>query len=179
MSTRQRCLHLRTQRSVHMERSCGPPSLQEMPATLAELWNRALMRRANTDSPSAASASNNGTDDAVDETQLQAEVAALLTEEGEGAVLSELLGEIPAGWAAPPRLPGSGPRPPHPPPPNFCTRQRTPRKRISGGCRPPRGTARCTLSTMMPNPSCEYWYATDGSGVVGEDRRSPDTHGST
>eukprot|EP00908_Phaeocystis_cordata_P021070 Transcript_3374.p3 GENE.Transcript_3374~~Transcript_3374.p3 ORF type:complete len:151 (-),score=8.46 Transcript_3374:216-668(-) len=85
-----------------MERSCGPPSLQEMPATLAELWNRALMRRANTDSPSAASASNNGTDDAVDETQLQAEVAALLTEEGEGAVLSELLGEIPAGFGIDP-----------------------------------------------------------------------------
>ena len=48
-----------------------------MPATLAELWNRALMRRANTDSPLTASASNNGTDDAVDETQLQAEVARL------------------------------------------------------------------------------------------------------
>ena len=116
-----------------------------MPATLAELWNRALMRRATTDSPSTASASNNGTDDAVDETQLQAEVAALLTEEGEGAVLSELLGEIPAGWAAPPAPARIRPPPAASPAPNFCTRHRIPEnefRRMSSGAR------HCSLRTL-------------------------------
>lgn len=80
------------------ERSCPPLGLSEMPATLAELWNRALMSRA-TASPTTTSASPCATlhDSPVDNVELQAEVAALLTEEGENAVLSELLGEMSPG----------------------------------------------------------------------------------
>ena len=80
------------------ERSCAPLGLSEMPATLAELWNRALMSRASA-SPTAASASPSDAlqDNPVENEDLQAEVAALLTEEGENAVLSELLGEMSPG----------------------------------------------------------------------------------
>lgn len=80
------------------ERSCAPLGLSEMPATLAELWNRALMSRAS-DSPTTTSASPCALpqDSPVDNEELQAEVAALLTEEGENAVLSELLGEMSPG----------------------------------------------------------------------------------
>ena len=81
------------------ERSCAPLGM-EMPATLAELWNRALMSRASA-SPTTASASPRDAlqDCPVDNEDLQAEVAALLTEEGENAVLSELLGEMSPGYA--------------------------------------------------------------------------------
>ena len=98
------------------ERSCAPLGLSEMPATLAELWNRALMSRASA-SPTTNSASPCATleDSPVENEELQAEVAALLTEEGENAVLNELLGEMSPGYAPRPPPPPSPPSPPAPP----------------------------------------------------------------
>eukprot|EP00320_Phaeocystis_rex_P020360 CAMPEP_0119081706 /NCGR_PEP_ID=MMETSP1178-20130426/118093_1 /TAXON_ID=33656 /ORGANISM="unid sp, Strain CCMP2000" /LENGTH=152 /DNA_ID=CAMNT_0007064431 /DNA_START=190 /DNA_END=648 /DNA_ORIENTATION=- len=91
------------------ERSCAPLGFNEMPASLAELWNRALMSRAAA-SPSNASAtlSDIPQDVTIDSAELHAEVAALLTEEGEGAVLSELLGEMSPGFATDPLEDGVG-----------------------------------------------------------------------
>ena len=80
------------------ERSCAPLGLSEMPATLAELWNRALMSRASASPPTASASPSDALQDGpVEYEDLQAEVAALLTEEGENAVLSELLGEMSPG----------------------------------------------------------------------------------
>ena len=79
------------------ERSCAPLGLSEMPATLAELWNRALVSRASASPTTSASPSDALQDGPVENEDLQAEVAALLTEEGENAVLSELLGEMSPG----------------------------------------------------------------------------------